>query len=157
MHSAPAGAYFAFDIVAPARLGLAHTLCLQGYPRQGVEQAHLVLEDALQIEHPATLSILLTRAFLLFLWVGDLQTVEKVSDWFVSIARSHSMAAQAVMGRGLKATLAIRRGDPQTGVDILQDCVRELPAAGYGMMAAPFNLSLAQGLAATGRLAKAYD
>lgn len=144
-------AYFAFDIVAPARLGLAHTLYQQGYPRQAAEQAHLMLEDALHIEHPATLSILLTRAFLLFLWIGDLQTVEKVSDWFISIARSHSMGPHMVAGRGLKAALAIRRGDPQTGVDILQGCVRELPAAGYGMMASPFNLSLAEGLAATGR------
>jgi predicted ATPase len=147
-------AYFAFDIVAPARLGLAHALCLQGYPRQAAEQAHLLLEDALHIEDPATLSILLTRAFLLFLWIGDLQTVEKVSDWYISNARSHSMGPHVVVGRGLKAVLAIRRGDPQFAVDILQNCMRELPAAGYGLMAAPFNLSLAEGLAATGRFAE---
>ena len=54
--------YFGFDIVAPARMGLAHTLCQQGYPRQAAEQAHLMLEDALHIEHPATLSILLRLA-----------------------------------------------------------------------------------------------
>lgn len=147
-------AYFAFDIVAPARLGLAHTLCQQGYPRQAAEQAHLMLEDALHIEHPATLSILLTRAFLLFLWIGDLKTVEMVIDRYISNARSHSMEPHVVVGRGLKAVLAIRRGDPQNGVEILQGCMRELPMAGYGLMAAPFNLSLAEGFAATGRFAE---
>jgi hypothetical protein len=146
--------YFAFDIVAPARLGLAHTLCQQGYPRQAAEQAHLMLKDALHIEHPATLSILLTRAFLLFLWIGDLKTVEMVIDRYISNARSHSMEPHAVVGRGLKAVLAIRRGDPQNAVDILQGCMRELPMAGYGLMAAPFNLSLAEGFAATGRFAE---
>ncbi|HTI01635.1 MAG TPA: winged helix-turn-helix domain-containing protein, partial [Acidisoma sp.] len=149
-----ARAYFAFDIVAPTRLGLAHTLYLRGYASQAAERAYSLLEDARHIEDPATLSILLTRAFLLFLWIGDLRTVEKVSDWYVSNARSHSMGPHVVVGRGLKAVLAIRRGDPQTGVDILQDCMRELPAAGYGLMAAPFNLSLAEGLAATGRFAE---
>src|SRR5262249_22163470 len=126
--------YFAFDTFTPARLGLAHTLYLQGYTRQATEQAHLTLEDALHIELPATLSMHLTRAFLLFLWIGDLQTVERVSDWYISNAQSHSMKPHSIVGRGLKAALAIRRGDPQNGVDVLRDCVRELPAAGYSLM-----------------------
>ena len=109
-------AYFAFDIVPPARMGLAHTLYQQGYPQQAAELAHLVLEDALRIEHPATLSILLTRAFLLFLRIGDLPTVEKVIDRYISNAKSHSMAPHTIVGRGLEAVLAIRRGKPQIGV-----------------------------------------
>ena len=32
--------------------------------------------------------------------------------------------------------------------------MRELPAAGYGLMAAPFNVSLAEGFTATGRFAE---
>jgi predicted ATPase/DNA-binding winged helix-turn-helix (wHTH) protein len=146
----PGRGYSAFDVITPARLGLAHTLYLQGYTRQGTEQAYLTL-DALHIENPATLSMHLTRAFLLFLWIGDLQTVERVSDWYISNAQSHSMKPHTIVGRGLKATLAIRRGDPHNGVDVLQGCIRELPAVGYNLMAAPFNLSLAEGFAATSR------
>lgn len=150
-------AYVAIDIAPAARLGLAHTLCLQGHPRQVAEQARMVLEDARRIEHPATLTILLTRAFLLFLWIGDLQTVEEVSDWFIATARTHSMGPHMAVGRGLKAVLAIRRGDPRAGIDVLQDCVQELPLSGYFLMAAAFNLALAEGLAATGRLAESLD
>lgn len=144
-------AYFAFDIVPPARMGLAHTLYQQGYPQQAAELARLVLEDARHIEHPATLSILLIRAFLLFLRIGDLTTVEKIIDRYISNAQSHSMAPHTIVGRGLEAVLAIRRGEPQNGVDVLQSCMRELPAAGYGLMTAPFNVSLAEGFVATGR------
>ncbi|PMX89843.1 hypothetical protein C1X43_34065, partial [Pseudomonas sp. GW460-C3] len=61
------------------------------------------------------------------------------------------MAPHTIVGRGLEAVLAIRRGEPQNGVDVLQSCMRELPAAGYGLMTAPFNVSLAEGFVATGR------
>ena len=147
-------AYFSFDIIAPARMGLAHMLCLQGYTRQGAEQARLMLEEAVHIEHSATLSGALIRAVLLFLWIGDLQSAEKVIDWFISNAQSHSVGLHVVLGRGLKAQLAIRRGDSQSGVAILLDCVEELRAAGYGLMASPFSLSLVEGFAATGRFAE---
>ena len=108
------------------------------------------------IEHADNAEPCSRHAFLLFLWIGDLQTAEKVSDWFTSIARSHSMAPHLVVGRGLKAALAIRRGDPQTGVESCSTRA-ELPAAGYGMMAAPFDLSLAEGFAATGRFAESLS
>lgn len=144
-------AYFGFDVAAPAAMGLASTLCLQGDPRRATEQAHRILEDALHIKHSITLSLTLIHAILLFLWTGDLQTAEKVTDWYISNGRSHSLALQVVVGRGLKALLAISRGDFQTGIDALQGCMQELRAAQYGMMASPFNLSLAEGLAATGR------
>lgn len=150
-------AYLAFDVTPSARLGLAHTLYLQGYTHQVVEQAHLILENARHIEHPATLTILLTRAFLLFLWIGDLQTVDKVSDWFISTARAHSMGPHMALGRGLKAVLAIRRGDSQSAVDVLQSCMQEIPVSPYWLMAATFNLSLAEGLAATGRLSESMN
>ncbi|MEI9986381.1 MAG: hypothetical protein WDN69_26335 [Aliidongia sp.] len=143
--------YFGFDVAAPAAMGLASTLCLQGYPRQAAERAHLILEDARHIEHSVTLSITLIHAVLLFLWTGDLQTAERVIDWYISNGRSHSLGMQVVVGRGLKALVAIRRGDAQAGVDILEGCVQELRAARYGMMASQFNISLAEGLAAIGR------
>ena len=62
-----------------------------------------------------------------------------------------------VLGRGLKAQLAIRRGNSQSGVASLQDCVEELRTASYGLMASPFTLSLAEGLAATGRFAESIS
>jgi len=149
--------YFGFDVAAPAAMGLASTLCMQGYPRQATEQAHLILEEALHIKHSVTLSLTLIHAVLLFLWAGDLETAEKATDWYISNGRAHSLALQVLVGRGIKASLAISRGDSQSGVDTLQVCVQELRTARYGMMASPFNLSLAEGLAATGRFSEGLD
>ena len=143
--------YFSFDTSVPAAMSLANTLCLQGRSSEAVELARRTLDQARHIEHAVTLSIVLRHAAMLFLWIGDLQTAEEVIDWYTSDARSHSLVLQAAVGRGLKAELAIRRGDAQTGVEILQACVEELRAARYGMMTSPFNLALAEGLAAIGR------
>jgi predicted ATPase len=59
------------------------------------------------------------------------------------------------VGRGLKAELAIRRGDVEVGVEALQDCVEKLHAARYGRFNTRFNLVLARGLAAGGRCTEA--
>ena len=50
--------------------------------------------------------------------------------------------------------VAIRRGDAQAGVDILQGCLGSFAAAHYGLMISAFHISLAEGLAATGRFAE---
>jgi predicted ATPase/DNA-binding winged helix-turn-helix (wHTH) protein len=113
------GVYFSFDTSVPAGMSLANTLCLQGYPSQAVERARRILDEAQHIEHAVTLSIVLRHAAVLFLWIGDLQSAEEVIDWYVANARSHSFGPQVMVGRGLKAELAIRRGNAQTGVEIL--------------------------------------
>src|SRR5262249_48677604 len=113
------------------------------------------IEDAQHIEHSVTLSIALRHAALLFLWIGDLQTAEEVIDWYTLNARSHSLGPQIAVGRGFEAALAIRRGDAQRGVEILQRCMEELRAARYEMMTSAFNIALAQGLGTTGQSGKA--
>ena len=100
------------------------------------------------------LTIVLRHAVLLFLLIGDLPYAEELIDWYISSARSHSLAPQIAAGRGLKGELAIRRGDAQGGVDILQGCLEELRTAHYGLMISAFHISLAEGLAASGRFAE---
>ena len=133
-------------------MSLANTLRLEGRSSEAVELARRTFYQARHIEHAVTLSIVLRHAAMLFLWIGDLgNSPRRLIDWHTCDAWSHSLVLQAAVGRGLKAELAIRRGDAQTGVEILQACVEELRAARYGMMTSPFNLALAEGLAARGR------
>ncbi len=70
-------------------------------------------------------------------------------------AQAHALAPQIAVGRALKGELAIRGGDTQRGVDILCSCVEELHALRYNMM--EFNISLAEGLSATGRFAESIS
>jgi hypothetical protein len=55
---------------------------------------------------------------------------------------------------GGRATLSIHRGEPKSGVGILQGCLDVLHAARYELLTTAFNVSLEQGLAATGQVAE---
>jgi predicted ATPase/DNA-binding winged helix-turn-helix (wHTH) protein len=146
--------YLGYDYDILAAIALANTLCLQGYPHQAAKRARRTIEQAERIENPIVLTIVLRHAVLLFLLIGDLPYAEELIDWYISSARSHSLAPQIAAGRGLKGELAIRRGDAQGGVDILQGCLEELRTAHYGLMISAFHISLAEGLAASGRFAE---
>jgi predicted ATPase/DNA-binding winged helix-turn-helix (wHTH) protein len=143
--------YLGYDYDILATIASASALCLQGYPQQAAERARRTIEEAERIANPIVLSIVLRHAMVLFLWIGDLPYAEELVDWFISNARSHSLAPQIAAGRGLKGELAIRRGDAPGGVDSLQGCLEELRTAHYGLMLSAFHISLAEGLAATGR------
>jgi tetratricopeptide (TPR) repeat protein len=146
--------YLGYDHYILAGIGLANTLCLQGYPNQAADRARQAVKDAERIDNPITLSIVLRRAVLVFLWIGDLQSAEELIDWYISNARSHSLAPEVAGGRGLRGALAIRRGKTQSGVEMLQRSLEELHAVRYEQMDSEFNLSLAEGLAATARIAE---
>jgi predicted ATPase/DNA-binding winged helix-turn-helix (wHTH) protein len=144
--------YLGFDCYNWAGIPLARNLWLQGYPAQAVERTNWIVKDAERVDHPVTLTIALHWAASVFLWVGDLANAEKHIDRFISRAETHSLGPYLAVGRGLKAELAIRRGDAQNGVDVLQGCLAQLHAARYELLTTSFNISLAQGLAELGRL-----
>jgi predicted ATPase/DNA-binding winged helix-turn-helix (wHTH) protein len=132
---------------------LARTLWLQGYPAQAVERATQTVKDATATDHPITLSIALVWAISVFFWTGDLASVEEHIDRFVARAESYSLGPYLAVGRGFKAQLAIRRGNAASGVEALRACLEELRAARHKLLTVPFNVSLVQGFAATGKFA----
>ena len=102
------------------------------------------------MHHPVSLAIVLT-AITVLLWIGDLDAAEQHLDWFISRAETQYFGPYLDVGRGLKAELAIRRGDVEAGVETLQNCLEKLHAAHYGRFTTRFNIMLARGLAASGR------
>ncbi|MGH6883502.1 MAG: hypothetical protein ACREFM_21445, partial [Hypericibacter sp.] len=104
-----------------------------------------------------TLSIALAWAVFLSFWSGNLESAEEHMDWFIAHADAHSLKPYLAVGRGFKGELAIRRGDVKGGVETLQRCLGELHAARYELLTTEFNISIAQGLAATGRQAEALE
>jgi tetratricopeptide (TPR) repeat protein len=106
------------------------------------------------VDHPVTLTIVLHWAASVFLWIGDLANAEKHIEWFSSRAETYSLGPYLAVGRGLKAVLAIRRGDAEKGIEILRDCLEKLHTARYELLTTAFNISLVQGLASMGRFAE---
>jgi predicted ATPase/DNA-binding winged helix-turn-helix (wHTH) protein len=146
--------YLGFDCYNWAGIPLARNLWLQGYPAQALERVCQTVKDAERVDHPVTLTIVLHWAASVFLWIGDLANAEKHIEWFSSRAETYSLGPYLAVGRGLKAVLAIRRGDAENGVEMLRDCLEKLHAARYELLTTAFNISLVQGLASMGRFAE---
>jgi predicted ATPase/DNA-binding winged helix-turn-helix (wHTH) protein len=147
--------YLAYDRHFRAGIALARTLWLQGYPAQAVERAHQTIKGAEQMDHPASLVVVLAWAASIFLWTGDLRSAEEYIDSCISRAESYSLDPLVAVGQARKAELAIRRGDAENGVESLRKCFRKIHAVRYEMMTTEFDISLARGLGAIGRLAEA--
>ena len=67
------------------------------------------------------------------------------------------MSGYLAVGRGFEGELAIRRGDAQNGVHILQSSLEALRSAPYELLTTPLNIALIQGLAAMNKAAEAIE
>ena len=143
--------YFGFDHRNRAGIALARTLWLQGHPARAVLMAQRTVDEASRLDHPVTLCIALIWAVSVYLWVGDHARAEQDIDRFIAYAESHSLGPYLAVGRGVKGELAVRRGDPQRGVQAIADCLVELRESRYELLTTAFSITLAEGLAALGR------
>jgi predicted ATPase/DNA-binding winged helix-turn-helix (wHTH) protein len=143
--------HLGFDGYNMAGATLAKILWLQGYPAQAAERARQTVKDAARLDHPVTLSVSLVWAIFVLLETGDLPSAEEHVDRFIANAESHSLGPYLAVGRGFKGQLAVRRSDAGYGVKDLRDCLEQLHAIRYELLTTPFDIALAQGLAAMGR------
>jgi tetratricopeptide (TPR) repeat protein len=143
--------YLDFEHYNYAGIALARTLWLQGYPVQAMERARTSVEDAASKSHPVPLSRALVWAISVFLWAGDLESADAHTDRLISHAESHSLGPYLAVAQGYKAAMAICQGDARNGVGRLQGAMEALRATRYELLTTPFNIRLAQGLAATGQ------
>jgi predicted ATPase/DNA-binding winged helix-turn-helix (wHTH) protein len=155
LQSPRATIYLAFDRHYRAGIALARTLWLLGFPAQAVERIHQAINDAERTDHPASLAVAsLAWAASIFLWTGDVRGADECIESSISHAVSHSLGPLSAVGRARKAELAIYRGNAHDGVESLRASLTKIRAARYELMTTEFNISLAQGLCATGRLAE---
>jgi len=147
--------YLAFDRHYRAGIALARTLWLQGHPDQAVERVHQAIKDAERMDHPASLAVAsLAWAASIFLWTGDFQAAEECINSSLSHAASHSLGPLSAVGQARKAELAVHMGNARDGVESLRAALEKIHAVRYELLTTEFNISLAQGLAAIGRLAE---
>src|SRR4029079_7311750 len=90
------------------------------------------------------------------LWSGDLPRAEAHIERLISCAESHALSPYVFVGQGYGGEVAIRRGDAKGGIEILRRCLEKLHAATYEVFTTALEISLAQGLMATGRFDEAF-
>jgi len=147
--------YLGFDHRLWASTALARTLWLQGHAIQAADRAHRTIAEAEALGHPVTISIVVNWCISIFFWCGDLASAEAQIDRFISHVEYHSLLPYFAVGRGRKGELAIRKGDPESGVESLRRCLAEFHATHYALLTTEFSLSLIEGLIALGKCAEA--
>jgi predicted ATPase/DNA-binding winged helix-turn-helix (wHTH) protein len=135
-----------------AAIALARTLWLQGHPAQAVDRALRTIEEAARLD--VSLSFTLHWGSSVFLWVGDLPSAKQHVDWFISRTETFSMGPDLTIGLGMRAALAIQRGEAEDGVESLQRCLEKLYPGTYELHT-ELDMALIQGFAAVGRYAEA--
>ena len=147
--------YLGFDGRILAGAILARTLWLEGHSDRAVERVLLTVKEAERHHHPLTLSISLVWAVSLFLWLGDLDQADAYVERLLSRAECHALGPYLAVARGFRGELAIRRGDPEQGIDELKSSLGELHAAPYELLSTPLNIALVEGFIATTQLPEA--
>jgi predicted ATPase/DNA-binding winged helix-turn-helix (wHTH) protein len=146
-----------FDYYTWAGMALGRTLWMLGHPEGAVARIRSSIESAERLDHPVTLSMALHWAAALYLWVGDLDAAEIHIDRFLSRAETHSLGPYLAVARGLTGELAVRRGSPGIGVEMLDGSLKRLHAARYELVSTSLRLALAEGLADLGRVGEGLE
>ena len=135
-----------------AAIALSRILWLQGHPAQAIDRAVRTIEQAATLDD--SLNLALHWCCSVFLWSGDLERSKQYVDWFVSNTETFSMGPNRAGGQGLRAALAIERGDAQEGVESLQRCLEQLHPGTYELHT-ELHMWLIEGFTAIGRYAEA--
>jgi predicted ATPase/DNA-binding winged helix-turn-helix (wHTH) protein len=149
--------YFGFDHELWARIGLARTLWLRGFPDQAAQFAHRSIEFARGQQHPVTVCICLIYGVEVFLWRGDDQVAAKLVDQLVAVAERHSLAPYHACGLVRLGELLVARGETGAGIEHLRRARSILEAERNYILLPTISRTLAEGLIRDGRSEEALD
>jgi predicted ATPase/DNA-binding winged helix-turn-helix (wHTH) protein len=135
---------FEGDEWVQARAYLARILWLQGLPDQAMRTAERSVSDARATNHAITVGLtLLGAACPIALWAGDLAATERYVEMLLSDSARYALPRWRVFGRCYQGMIAIRRGDVDTGLQMLRAAFSEPGAAGSAPRLLAFVISAA--------------
>lgn len=147
---------FQFDQSVAARAFLGRILWLKGLPDAAMEAVNRSVTDAQSIGHSLSLCYALGQgACPISLFAGDLAVAEQYAALLVDHSTRHGLALWATMGRCFQGMVAIRRGQEDPGLKLLQAATNELRDAGYALYLTACLAELADALGRTGKTGEA--
>jgi predicted ATPase/DNA-binding winged helix-turn-helix (wHTH) protein len=149
--------FFGYDHHVRARVALARTLWLRGFPDQAARTAHRAIGEGAMSDHPVTLCISLLYATYVFFWCGDFRAAEVLLERALVHTSKHSLPAYHAVGSAMKGELLVLGGAWAKGVDVLRTAVSTLLADDHHVVAAAASRALAEGLAHCGKFEEARD
>jgi predicted ATPase/DNA-binding winged helix-turn-helix (wHTH) protein len=148
---------FVMDRRVGARITLARTLWLRGFPDRAASCFRQAIEEAEQRDFPPTLVYCLLCAYMGCLWRGDLdEAAERAEQMSAHVKHSiYSISPHRALGAAMRAQLEITRGKSTVSVGPLREALATLQAEQHFLFWSMFSLALAEGLARTGDNAEA--
>jgi predicted ATPase/DNA-binding winged helix-turn-helix (wHTH) protein len=137
-----------FEDLIGARVIAAANLWVLGYPDQALLAVLQVVQDADELNHPASTCHVLMGALLISVEAGDLQRADELIQRLSRLITKHRGFTSFVGG---EACLAIARGDLSRGIQLLQTALAALHQEGFEHYRARFTVYLVEGLARAGK------
>jgi tetratricopeptide (TPR) repeat protein len=160
-HAASAGVgrshMFGFDHELWARIGLAKTLWLRGFPDRAARFARRGIEFARGAGHPVTLCICLIYGVQVFLWRGDEYIAAEFIDGLLAVAEKSSLAPYYACGLVRLGELLVAQGRTAAGTEHLRRARSILAAERNYILFPTISRTLAEGLVQEGRSDEALD
>jgi non-specific serine/threonine protein kinase len=111
------------------------------------------VEEARAAKHPLALcGALAWAAGFIFLSLGELDLVERYGEELIGHADKHAMRPVHAAGLCVRGSLAVKRGDPESGLNPLRRGLAGMREASYLLLYPLFTVELGAALGALGRI-----
>jgi predicted ATPase/DNA-binding winged helix-turn-helix (wHTH) protein len=147
--------FVGFDYRTYAPVSLARALWLRGYADRARCIAKTAIDEAVSGVHPISICVSMAYGSPIFLWSGDLRSVENFTARLIEYAGRHSIEPYRAVGLGLKGAVAITRDELKTGIDLLRAALEILTTLRLNIFVTEFMGALADGQRKHGQVEEA--
>jgi predicted ATPase/DNA-binding winged helix-turn-helix (wHTH) protein len=147
--------FVGFDHRTYAPVSLTRVLWLRGFADRARSIAKTAIDEAVSGVHAISVCVSLAYGSPVFLWSGDLRSVENWAARLIEYAGRHSLEPYRAVGLGLKGAVAIARDELETGIDLLKAALEILTTLRLNIFVTEFMGALADGLRKHGQVEEA--
>jgi predicted ATPase/DNA-binding winged helix-turn-helix (wHTH) protein len=127
-------AAFGFEYRNRALSTLARVRWLSGRYQQAVELARRAVDEATELEHPASQVVALSGILPIFLWIGDRDTFSDYVARLRAVAKEHKIEPHRHIGMVFQGIDFVHRGDPKLGVQLMREAFGGMEEVGIRIM-----------------------
>ncbi len=138
-----------------ARVIVAQSLWLRGFPDQAAAMARDSIAEASALGHALSLAVALSGVPPVFIWRRDWEECERLLDLHWTLAEQNSLHPYRALVIGRRGELAVHAGRADLGVPMIGQALAELGALNYRLFSNPLRMTLAEGLAQLGECERA--
>jgi predicted ATPase/DNA-binding winged helix-turn-helix (wHTH) protein len=147
--------FVGFDHRTYAPISLTRALWLRGFADRARSIAKIAIDEAVSGVHPISTCVSLAYGLPVFLWSGDLRSVQNYTARLIEYAERYSIEPYRAVGLGLNGAVAIARDELETGINLQRAALEILTTVRLDIFVTEFMGALAEGLRKHGQVEEA--